>query len=314
MNLYESWLKPSTEVWRDKHPRAGLYEFYSRPYEKAIELVQRNVIGERGDRIYDFDWDLLVIVDACRADLMGKLLETEEYPFVQDSSVAKSTGSNTYDWMRSNFVDDVADAMAETTYVCGNPFSDDLLDRNSFRELIEVWRHSWSESAGTLPPRPITDEAIRQGRQMEGGRLLVHYMQPHCPFLTGTSPANGKSLESWPISPGGDVWTLLGYGEVSKAEVWRSYRQNLEIVMDEVELLLENTDAENAVVASDHGNGFGEYGIYGHPKGMPFDFVRDVPWIEVKARDENTHAPGSRRAVDADVEVQDRLESLGYLS
>lgn len=310
MNLYESWIKRAVRTWRDKGPKAGLYEFYSVPYEFAIGTVDDAF--PTGEPIYERDWDLLVIVDACRLDLMGEAIERNHYPFVKGVRSSKSTGSNTHQWMNANFTDEFAGAMAETVYVCGNPFSDVVLDEDAFDRLIEVWKYGWDESAGTLPPRPITDEAIRRGREADGERMLVHYMQPHCPFLTLSDLTTGKSLESWPITPDGDVWTMLSHGEISRAEVWKHYRRNLETVLEDVELLLRNVDAETAVVASDHGNGLGKYGIYGHPKGMPFGFLRDVPWIEAEASDAGDYDPGDRAVTDDDSPVEERLRALGY--
>lgn len=314
MGLYESWIKRAIRAGHERSLRAGAFEFFYRPYIKSLQTLSDGLLEPIGDPIYELDWDVLIILDACRGDLMRELLTSTEYSYVRTRDSSTSVASMTPDWMERNFVPRYASEMEDTVYVCGNPFSEQKLDADWFRELIEVWRYGWDDGTGTQPPRPVTDEAIRQGRAMDDGRLIVHYMQPHSPFLTDSPMEEGKSLDSWPVTPDGDVWTQLSYGELDANEVWTNYRENLELVMDELTLLLENLDADHAVVSSDHGNAIGEYGIYGHPGSMPFPFLREVPWIEVETTDSGTYCPDSRPDAVTDTDTRSRLESLGYVA
>lgn len=49
------------------------------------------------------------------------------------------------------------------------------------------------------------------------------------------------------------------------------------MVLDEVELFLNNINANKVVISSDHGETFGELGFYGHPAGCPHPVVKKVP-------------------------------------
>jgi glucan phosphoethanolaminetransferase (alkaline phosphatase superfamily) len=87
-------------------------------------------------------------------------------------------------------------------------------------------------------------------------------------------------------------------------------------VLDDVELLLENLDAETVVISSDHGNAIGEWGLYGHPTHVPLSCLVDVPWYRTTAEDIRTHEPESRDPDQEPLtseEVKDRLADLGYM-
>src|SRR5699024_6525154 len=114
-------------------------------------------IGNPGRPIYEPDWDVLIILDACRADLVEEV--ADKYAFITDVGRFRSRGSKTTDWMSRNFTDDYADEMARTAYITGNPFSR-RVDGERFAILDEVWRYGWDADVATIPAEPITDRAI----------------------------------------------------------------------------------------------------------------------------------------------------------
>lgn len=76
---------------------------------------------------------------------------------------------------------------------------------------------------------------------------------------------------------------------------------------------MENVEGTVAVTA-DHGNCFGEWTTYGHPTGLLWPELRQVPWDTYKCTDEMTHIPDiDTNNRDSEVSVEDRLESLGYV-
>jgi hypothetical protein len=286
----------------------GLTESLRPVYHKGLQGVSR--LRDPGTPIYDRDWDLLIVVDACRLDLMREI--APDYDYVDRVDPFRSLDSMTLLWMRKNFVPAYADEMAQTTYVCGNPFSDEALDATDFRELDQVWEYVWEEP-GTVPPRAITDRTIAAAREHDPDRLIAHYMQPHCPFLSRPELTQGKRLNKFGNQEWADVWEKLRAGELSRDEVWSGYRENLELALDDVELLLENVDAETVVITSDHGNALGEWFVYGHPPGMPMDCLRIVPWIETTAVDRGTHEPQTEVLRDGDPDREEQLAALGYV-
>jgi len=286
----------------------GLRESLRPVYHKGLQGISR--VRDRGTPVYDREWDLLVVVDACRLDLMREA--APGYEFVDDISAFRSLDSMTRAWMEKNFVPTYVSEMAKTAYVCGNPFSKEVLDAEDFLVLDEAWQYVWEEP-GTVPPRAITDRAIATAREHRPERLVVHYMQPHCPFLSRADLTRGKRLDRFGDQEWDDVWEKLRAGEVSREEVWAGYRENLELALDDVAVLLENVDAERVVITSDHGNALGEWMVYGHPPGMPMDCLRVVPWIETTAVDRGTHVPETEAETDVNESRAEQLAALGYV-
>ncbi|QLD87074.1 hypothetical protein HWV23_15530 [Natronomonas halophila] len=283
---------------------------------RYIQTAYRKLLHQIGDRqagtnVFSRDWDCCIVLDACRYDLMETV--ASDYESLQNLDSIWSVDSKTHAWLEKTVKGTSAETLERTAYVTGNPFSDYVLDDNPFGTLDEVWRYAWDDDLGTVRPRPITDRAIRIGRTSDFDRLLIHYMQPHVPFLDWE--------ERQPLQMGNfgaekqavrDTWGRFRDGEVEEEDVWRAYRRNLKIALDDIELLLNNLDATETIITSDHGNGMGEWGIYGHPLHMPFEPLRKVPWIQTTARDQQTHTPEEYEATTDETSIEDRLAALGY--
>jgi len=111
----------------------------------------------------------------------------------------------------------------------------------------------------------------------------------------------------------------LRRGEVSTERVWRAYEANLRHVLSEVATLLDNVDGRVAVTA-DHGNLFGEWGLYGHPMHTPVPALLAVPWAEATGVDRgildpelDPPEPLPVGRVHGETGERERLEALGYL-
>jgi hypothetical protein len=136
-------------------------------------------------------------------------------------------------------------------------------------------------------------------------------MQPHFPALD--NPDLGGQVDPEKNRWINSIWDKLEDDKLSHETVWSAYKSNLHQVLSEVELLLDNSDFENVVITADHGNGFGELGIYGHPDQRVHSCLRKVPWITTTATDIGNYNP---QKYDRDVEeasLTDRLAALGYM-
>lgn len=276
------------------------------------------------------DWDTLIVLDACRADLFEERVTTEGY---DDYDVVKSRGSATQEWTVQNWA---GGEFGDTVYVTANPFvSREAGD--SFHELYEPWLTHFDEEVATVHPEDATEVAIEAHERHPNKRLVVHYMQPHHPFLnTPDVQFHGWQIpdfEDWerhkdetglseeqenahPHTP----WEALYMGMIGKEDLWKAYADNLDVVMESVERLLEGVDGRS-VITSDHGNMLGErtwpipMRVYGHPTGVRNAELVDVPWAVVES--------GSRRSIEAgtvastsdseDDVARDRLRDLGYV-
>jgi hypothetical protein len=296
-----------SKIWKGlKNPRA------------AAEYVNTRLLWwlwrrHKVTNIYDRDWDVAIILDACRYDLF----ESVDWDRPQSVEPIYSVASMTGDWMENTF----AEGASDTVYVTSGPFSDQVLDPTQFAILDEVWRYGFDEELGTIPPDIVTDRAIQHGRESKYNRLVIHYMQPHFPSLA--NPELGEGITPHDDSKWETVWKQYYHGELSYNILWDAYRSNLEIVLEQVEILLDNIEADRVVVTSDHGNAIGQAGRYGHPKDALIPGVRRVPWAVIGTTcDEQTHSPKENnyekpricdeKRYDDDTETKEKIAALGY--
>lgn len=262
-----------------------------------------------GRSIFDEEWDLCVILDACRADELRR--KEGLFPWLNDVEHHPSLASCTWDWLPRTLEKTPDEILQNTTYVCSNPFSDEFCADHQFQTLDEVWRYAWDDTKGTVLPRPVTDRAITHARAGEVDRVLVHYMQPHVPFLTEDATPisqNNFDLETTSVL---DDWDRVARGELSRSTAISWYRETLTRVLEDVNLLLSNVDADRVVITADHGEAFGEHGIYGHPN-VPLPTLTQVPWVETAATDHETYTPSDYETDTGRKSVENRLRDLGY--
>lgn len=261
-------------------------------------------------RIWEDEWDLLVVVDSCRPEWMRTV--AEEYDWIDDVDTVRSVGSHSREWMKNTFTDEYSEAIEETIYVSGNPYSH-WAPYDQFRAFEEINELQWDVDSPTPPPHVVTDRAISVAREEPWDRCIVHYMQPHKPiFVNGESREAASLDERW--QPSSTFWRQCIDGHVSKAELEAAFLTNLRYVLDEVDLLLQNVEASSAVVTSDHGQAMGEKFLWSHREGVRHPSMRCVPRINCRATDEQTLEPAEYENTGFEGEqVQTRLKELGYL-
>ena len=277
------------------------------------QRLEPQVTRLRGRYLFDHGWDLAIVLDGCRHDLAGEV--TPGHPVgLGVPRAVYSVGSYSADWIERTFKNAPERVLAGTAYVSANPFTD-RAPGDTLQHVDRVYRYGWDPELGTVPPRPVTDRAIRLLREGTANRYLVHYMQPHLPPLEPSIPDYGR----WEPTEGlqGDVtgrsgvgWDLVQSG-ADPEPIVRDYRDNLRPVLDDLRLLLDNVDASKVIVTADHGNYLGENGRWGHSPRHVHPAVRRVPWWETDASDERTYVPGSYDRTN-DTLRGEQLEALGY--
>jgi hypothetical protein len=279
------------------------------------------------DRIHvmDEDWDNLIVLDACRADLFQ---DTVDMSMFDDYETVKSAGSNTTDWSFRNFT---GGEFGDTVYVSGSPNTPKLAG-DAFHHLEEAWEDAFDEDHHAIMPEPIADLARETIEEYPDKRLIVHFLQPHVPFIPTpelnyydhyyppTSDKNRHSDEYNEIEKPHHAFDALAMELVSKEEVWDGYRRNLEYVMDVVRELV-NDLPNKTVVTSDHGNMFGERAfpvplrLYGHPKNLFHSELINVPWAtsEGESRREIRDDGVKSKSYASEEERREKLRYLGYV-
>lgn len=323
----------------------------SNPYQIIDEIllqhvyrVPSTVINARrgiGSNIFSREWDLLIILDCCRVDALREV--ANEYNFIKTVDSVRTNGGSTPEWIANTFTKKFIDTISETTYLTSTaqirgmleerlPEKSNLRDTHIAYKLLQycntveieelgrveyLFKYEPKGEAGPLghpqgatPPRYITDRAIANGRERSPERLILHYIQPHPPYA-GKAIEEDRELRDYENHP------LLYLRETGDLDtVWSAYLDELRYVLDDVELLLDNIDAEKVVITADHGEAFGEYGIYGHTVGSLHPWVRNVPWAVTSATDSKTYEPripDPDESMDVvDESTEEMLRALGY--
>lgn len=281
-------------------------------------------------RFLKSDWDYCVVLDACRYDVFS-----EVYSEYLDGTLEKrrSIGSSTPEWAYRTFTDhhDIA-------YFSGNPFINSLgIPLNELKwgascdyewaaadhisEVFDVWKHGWDDELGTVPPESLVT-SFHEHREVtaRADRTVLHYMQPHAPYLTRgkgqklkqirkgidrqgrereTDTGGGSALASVGDAVRPKIESVLDGSKLAqKAGLWLEldptslvrngtrgaamelYEENLRIALESVADLADDLDG-SVVVTADHGEAFGEEGVWEHHIETPIPALIEVPWLEL---------------------------------
>lgn len=287
--------------------------FLGTAYLRALQTVGRRL--DYGENVFDREWDVLVVLDACRSDLLASVAPDIE--FLGEVKTVRSVGSCSSEWLEKTFPE--RPETTRTAMVTGNTWTDRYVDAGEFAALDEVWKYAWDDDPGTVPARAVTDRAIALARERNPEFLVIHYMQPHHPFVPDPIEGDEGMVRSGEESSPANPWISLRRGKVRKGRVWEAYEANLRYVLEEVEVLLSNIEGR-VVITADHGNLFGEWGLYGHPMYTPVPAVLDVPWAVTTGTDRSTRSPVLTppeplpvSRVHDEATNRDRLAALGYV-
>ncbi|RXK46942.1 hypothetical protein [Halorientalis pallida] len=260
--------------------------------------------------IWDRDWDLLVVLDACRVDWMNAV--ESEYSFVDGVDSVWSVGSHSEEWLKDTFADGPDHELERTAYVSANHFVDKHISPERLAAFDNVNNYLGADSDHVVAPaHMVTDRAVDVARSSSFDRLVVHYMQPHKPFFEQVGDRRDVEPVEWSI--GRELYHNYFRGDITSDQLSDGFVDNLRYALDEVYTLLENVDAEKAVITADHGQALGERFLWDHSPGVRHPVVRRVPWVETTAVDRETLKPTSyEQSTDDENTVEERLEHLGY--
>jgi hypothetical protein len=277
------------------------------------------------------EWDYCLVLDACRYDVFSDIYD--EY---LDGSLEKrrSLGSSTPEWAYRTLTED-----HDIAYFSGNPFINSLgIPLNELKwgascdyewtatehlaEVIDVWKHGWDDDLATVPPESLA-ASLRDNQDAveRTDRTVLHYMQPHAPYLSRGKGRKLKQIQKGirsqedaeeVASDGGGALsalsdsirpkvenTLEGSELAQKAGLWLEldptdvvkkgtrgaalalYEENLRIALEEIAELVSELDG-TVVVTADHGEAFGEEGVWEHHIETHIPPLMEVPWLELE--------------------------------
>lgn len=307
-------------------------------YVYRTPAIGLNAFRTIGTNVFDEEWDALILLDTARVDALRAV--ADEYDFIRDVDSIWSVGGASAEWLARTFDEEHRNQIRNTAFLSAQSHVQEILDtkiheKDSDRPLpLRVLRFipsvdindlgkaeylfnfetigeegPFGHKEGNTPPRYVTDRGIAVGREHNFDRLMLQYHQPHTPWFSKALEEN-RSLKYHEY----DWWNY--YYETGELEgIWEAYMSDLRYVLDDIEILLNNLDAERVVITADHGEAFGEYGILGHNLGSLHPEVRRVPWIVTSAEDNGTHSPVIEEPDNTKMsreELDEQLEALGY--
>lgn len=252
-----------------------------------MEHVEQTV--QQVHRLREVEWDLLLVLDACRFDIWADM--------IGEGSPVWSAGSCSRDWIRAMHQHfDLSDTVCVTANPEVTRWSADFL----YHERDDLWERKWQyvNGVGTVTPEDVT-KAVEAKLVVGPDRpVYAHYVQPHGPYpkvdppipvMRNNPEANEvhTDVEDHPDEVVMNPTDLLDDPDswLTVEDLIAGYRANLEWVWEAIQPLLERD--LTVVVTSDHGEILGEErdlgnGIttrYGHPCRSDGPLVRLVPWV-----------------------------------
>jgi len=253
--------------------------------------------------------DVLIVLDACRADAFRGVCSAR-------AETVRSPARRTDRWLHQ-----LGPLLRRrrAVYFTANPLVKSCTGR--WREItrVDVWETHWGRFSELQLPsvHPLVVNGV-VGAWRDLGKLadrpvVVHYLQPHSPFI-GAVPYALTYLR----------WGCKGCRmtqELCKVSLWpntaeidwellrRAYRANLELVWDAARRLADSFAAagRRVVITSDHGELLGETKDgapegeprFGHQPAYANPLLHEVPWLVWE------YAPKQPTTTD-------KLEALGY--
>ena len=283
----------------------------------------------KDQQFIESEWDYCLVLDACRYDVFS-----EVYDEYLDGTLEKrrSLGSSTPEWAYRTLTDD-----HDIAYFSGNPFINSLgIPLNELKwgascdyewtatdhltEVVDVWKEGWDDDLATVPPDNMA-EVLRDYSDLdsETDRTVLHYMQPHAPYLSrgkgrklkqiqkgirsqedaeeakdsgvlgslsdAIRPKVEGRLDGSELAQKAGLWLELDPTDVVKngtrGAALALYEENLRIALESVADRVSELDG-TVVVTADHGEAFGEDGVWEHHIETHIPPLMEVPWLELE--------------------------------
>lgn len=267
-------------------------------------ILQHSPFGGNSNqfqRLDESEWDVLVILDACRYDTLSEIA-----PWPIESVL--SPGSCTPQWLKRAVS---ASILHGTHVLSANPQYEKVDAELGCDEIEPLWESDWNDDLQTTLPEQVldrTDEVLSKRSE-----VVAHLQQPHWPYVAQLGDSwklAYDDLGPWEAGDGStvSVQVAMQRGLIDTKEAQRAYRASVESTWKTLEEYLGQwvDQGHSVVVTADHGELFGratDLFFYEHPCRCNIRPLVQVPWIELHP---------STASNDSSNEVEDRLRALGY--
>lgn len=252
---------------------------------------------EQLNRISEVDWDVLLVLDACRYDAFTDIVDVGAEPL-------RTHASATPQWLRTIHDEGLFDGV---TIVTGNPQYEKVERSFDDSQVQYVFETDWNGALGTVLPTPVLDE-VDAALAEDTAPVVGHLVQPHWPYVQRFGDVWVPAMNARGIGVvGRSAQVAMANGRFDPETARRAYRACIRSVWDVVASRIGDLAERGYTIAvtADHGEVFGRPGdawLYEHPSRVHIRSLTEVPWLTVESGDE----------VQVDAETEAKLEALGY--
>jgi len=254
-----------------------------------------------------YDWDILIILDACRYDYFSKINNIDGV-----LKKAYTYAVCTPQYLKNNFDSLYKDII----YISAMPHLNskgipikynNYVAKGKFFKIVDVWDWGFNPNLGTVHPKEVNKSAIPFINLYKNKRFVVHYAQPHEPYLYYSGgPKENKGLnrhmkkivkihrftqkyisnetlwrisnlfEKLPEKGKGKLWIKYG-----REGIIKGYEENLKEVLKYTKNLVDLYPKKKFLITADHGELLGEKKRYGHFYEWEHPKLHYVPWLEL---------------------------------
>lgn len=227
-------------------------------------------------RLNEVDWDVVLILDACRYDALQKVADEA----VVDSVYASVSST-------PEFLDAAKEleVFENAAYISANPQTKDRSPGTDI-DLIPTYEELWDERLDTVPASPVL-ETVRD-EVSDTKRVVGHLIQPHYPHICEIGGQTVPVPDGLHPQAHGMKWVagngfqeILASGQVDLSTARESYDACVDYAWDNASAVAANLAEEGyrVVITADHGECFGEWGFVEHPVGVRIKPLVRVPWV-----------------------------------
>jgi hypothetical protein len=184
--------------------------------------------------------------------------------------------------------------------------------------IVDVWENSWNSEVGTVLPEDLNSVFKDRINNLANRRTVLHYMQPHKPFIghgksrmenmkrnsvekihaedTSLLPESITERLSYVVSKLENSETAMKLGLMmslnpssfiraavgdTDERMKQHHKENMRRAMENAKEIIKEVDGK-VIITSDHGEAFGEKGVWGHHIETYIPPLVEVPWLEVE--------------------------------
>ncbi|MFW9827320.1 MAG: hypothetical protein ACFFEY_07015 [Candidatus Thorarchaeota archaeon] len=265
-----------------------------------------SILYRKNNGFYIFNevWDNMIILDACRYDIFEEQYKERRMNGTLQKKISR--GSHTTTFLIENFIKSNYD---DILYITSNPYVDKLI-RDKVFKIISVWKEGWSKKHHTVLPKTMYEYSVNAIINNPDKRLIIHFMQPHYPYIGYTIGRNAsnnlkRSISGKPPKKKDSrkknkrntdlfsYYCLDLYTIIKRNTHFKLYKNNLKLALPYVEKLIDLLPGKT-IVTADHGEAIGDIfhplfpiRIYGHDKYLRIPILTQVPWLSINETEKN---------------------------